>query len=100
MACATEPLTVDQIADALFLNKNHIVHVFKEETGYSLMGYVIALRINRAKLFLSKSDRSITEIAVGCGYDDFAYFSRQFKKATGLTPTAYRTKYANESAGS
>lgn len=89
----TEPLTVDKIAEALFLNKNYIAHVFKEETGYSLMGYVITLRINRAKLYLTKTDKSITAVAVESGYDDFTYFSRQFKKATGMTPSAYRKAY-------
>lgn len=90
----TEPLTVDKIAEALFLNKNYIAHVFKEETGYSLMGYVITLRINRAKLYLTKTDKSITAVAVESGYDDFTYFSRQFKKTTGMTPSAYRRAYA------
>lgn len=90
----TEPLTVDKIAEALFLNKNYIAHVFKEETGYSLMGYVITLRINRAKLYLTKTDKSITAVAVESGYDDFTYFSRQFKKSTGMTPSAYRKAYA------
>lgn len=91
----TEDITIDQVAEKLFLSKNYMTHIFKEETGYSPMSYVIALRVNRAKILLSKTDKNITTVATECGYDDFAYFSRQFKKATGLTPSAYRKKYAN-----
>ena len=86
----TEEVSVEQVASELFLNKNYISHVFKEETGYSLMGYVITLRINQAKFLLSETEKSVTEIAAACGYNDFAYFSRQFKKETGLTPSGYR----------
>ena len=91
-----EEITVDKIAAELYLNKNYIAHVFKEETGYSLIGYAIALRINRAKVLLTKTDKSITQVAAECGYDDFTYFSRQFKKSTGLTPSAYRKTHADE----
>lgn len=45
----TEEITVDKIAAELFLNKNYIAHVFKDETGHTLIGYAILLRINRAK---------------------------------------------------
>ena len=92
----TENISVDKIAAELYLNKNYIAHIFKEETGYSLIAYAILLRINRAKLMLAKTDKSITQIATECGYDDFTYFSRQFKKTTGLTPSAYRKAYAGE----
>lgn len=92
----TEDISVDKIAAELYLNKNYIAHIFKEETGYSLIAYAILLRINRAKLMLAKTDKSITQIATECGYDDFTYFSRQFKKTTGLTPSAYRKAYAGE----
>ena len=91
-----EDISVDSITEALFLNKNYVAHLFKKETGYSLIGYAIMLRINRAKLLLAKTDKSITELAAECGYDDFAYFSRQFKKTTGLTPSAYRKQYADK----
>lgn len=92
----TEDISVDKIAAELYLNKNYIAHIFKEETGYSLIAYAILLRINRAKLMLAKTDKSITQIATECGYDDFTYFSRQFKKTTGLTPSPYRKAYAGE----
>ena len=88
----TEEIEVDKVAKEFHLNKNYIAHVFKEETGYSLMGYVFTLRINQAKLLLGETEQSITEIASACGYVDFAYFSRQFKKITGQSPSAYRKK--------
>ena len=49
-----------------------------------------------AKVLLTKTDKSITQVAAECGYDDFTYFSRQFKKATSLTPSAYRKTHADE----
>ena len=52
--------------------------------------------INRAKVLLTKTDKSITQVAAECGYDDFTYFSRQFKKSTSLTPSAYRKTRADE----
>lgn len=85
-----EDITVDSVAEAMFLNKDYIAHVFKDETGFSLMNYVISLRINKAKLLLLETDKSITDIAIECGYSDFAYFSKQFKKITKLAPSKFR----------
>ena len=85
-----QQLTLDDIAESMFLNKDYISHLFKKETGYSLMGYVILLRINHAKLLLTETEKSITDIASECGYTDFAYFSKQFKQLTGVNPSAFR----------
>lgn len=88
----TENITVDQVANELFLNKDYISHVFKEETGFSVISYVISLRINQAKLLLSETDQSVTDIAASCGYTDFTYFSKQFKKLVGMSPSQFRKK--------
>ena len=85
-----EQFTIEDIAAELFLNKDYISHVFKDETGYSIMSYVISLRINHAKLLLSETDQSVTDIALECGYTDFNYFSKQFKKLTHLSPSEFR----------
>lgn len=85
-----EDISVNSIAAGLFLNRDYISHVFKDETGYSVMAYVISLRINRAKLLLAETDRSITDIATECGYTDFTYFSKQFKKHTNMSPSKFR----------
>lgn len=93
-----EEITVDSIAEAMFLNKDYIAHVFKDETGFSLMNYVISLRMNKAKLLLMETDKSVTDIAIECGYSDFAYFSKQFKKTTKLSPSKFR-KERNKNGG-
>lgn len=92
----TEEITVDSIAEAMYLNKNYIAHVFKDETGFSLMNYVISLRINKAKLLLTETGKSITDVASECGYSDFTYFSKQFKKITGSTPSRFRKDMAQQ----
>lgn len=87
----TEDISLDSIAAALYLNKNYIAHVFKDETGNSPMYYAISLRMGRAKALLMETNESITDIAIKCGYSDFTYFSKQFKKFTGYSPRTFRS---------
>lgn len=86
----TENITVDEIAKELFLNKHYVSHVFKKITGFTLIEYVTALRINHAKVLLSETDQGVSDIAVECGYSDFSYFSKLFKKKVGESPVAFR----------
>ena len=74
-----EDISVTKLAETFFLNKHYIAHVFKAETGYSPMDYVISLRMNRAKALLAETARSISEIAVECGYTDFNHFPNCLK---------------------
>lgn len=92
----TEDITVESVAAAMFLNKDYLSHVFKDETGYTVIGYVISLRINRAKVLLAESDQSITDIAAACGYTDFSYFSRLFKKHAKASPSEFRKNSARQ----
>ena len=91
----TEDISLDSVASALFLNKNYIAHVFKDETGSSPMDYTISLRMSHAKALLMETNQSISDIAVKCGYSDFTYFSKQFKKNTGLSPSMFRKAEIN-----
>ena len=85
-----EDLSVGMVADKLYLSKHYIAHAFHDLTGYSIIDYTIMLRINRAKAMLMESSLNISEIAVSCGYTDFTYFTKLFKKNTGKTPSRFR----------
>ena len=85
----TEDVSLDSISTALFLNKNYVAHVFKDETGYSPMYYMNSLRMSRAKALLMETNESVSDIAVKCGYTDFTHFSKQFKKYTGFSPRRF-----------
>lgn len=91
-----EDISVAKLAETFFLNKHYIAHVFKAETGYSPMDYVISLRMNRAKALLAGTARSISEIAVECGYTDFNHFSKLFKKYGGMSPSQFRKTSGKE----
>lgn len=52
--------------------------------------YVARLRVAEAKRLLRRRELSITEVAQAVGYGDYAYFSRVFKKLTGISPRQYR----------
>ena len=65
---------------------------FKKVTKVTPIQYIISLRITSAINLLENTNHNIKQIASMVGYNDEYYFSRLFKKSTGLSPTAYRKK--------
>ena len=89
-----EPLTLDQIAEACHISKYHLCHQFKEQVNMTVMQYITEQRITMAKIALLETDKSISVIAAENGYSNFSHFCRAFRQAEGITPAAYRKKYA------
>lgn len=80
-----------QILEPMINRKyEYICNVFKKHSGLTISEYILQLRIQRAKVLLSKSNHSVMQIAQEVGFQDPYYFSRQFKKMTGLTPSQFR----------
>ena len=75
----------------LFMNVSYVSRSFTKETGEKFSGFLMKLRIQKAKEILAtKDNEKIQNVAelVGCGNTPY-YFSKIFKKCTGLTPSAY-----------
>ena len=77
------------------LSVYRFIHKFKNHTGKTPIEYITKIRIDEATYLLCNSLLSISEIASVVGYDDPLYFSRIYKKATGFSPSNYRTKFAS-----
>jgi two-component system, response regulator YesN len=85
-----EELSLEKLANRFFLSREHISRKFKQQTGMPLSKYIMNLRIDQAKSWLSETDESILSISLMLGYQDEKYFSKLFKKVVGITPFEYR----------
>ncbi len=85
-----EPLTGEQLAQQFHFHKNHISAAIRRYTGYPLHRYLLELRIRRAIPLLEEGSLSVAEVAAAVGFGDANYFSRYFKKRTGVTPLSYK----------
>ncbi|MBD2844863.1 response regulator [Paenibacillus sp. IB182496] len=83
-------LTVAEIAKTVYLSPTYVSLLFKQETGQTINEYLTQVRIERAKALLREPQHKFYDICYAIGYNDPSYFTRLFKKATGLTPSAYR----------
>lgn len=83
-------LRIPELAKMESLSNSRYITVFKKHMGMAPSDYVINLRINVACDLLKSSDMSIKEIAASVGYDNAHFFSKLFKKKTGVSPKAYR----------
>ena len=72
------------------MSKSYFCRIIKEELGCTFTEYVNRLRIERSKVLLRSSGISIAEVACAVGFDDQSYFTRIFKKQTGVAPGKYR----------
>ena len=70
----------------------NVFREFKEEMGETFNSYFSALRISMSKAILLTTNASITEICDRCGFDDQSYFTKVFKKYTGVTPGRFRER--------
>ncbi|MBQ2709464.1 MAG: helix-turn-helix domain-containing protein [Clostridia bacterium] len=85
-----KPISIEQYAEEHLMSVNWFIHSFKSVMKVPPMQYITQLRIAAAKGYLENSTKTIAEIAAAVGYDNALYFSRIFKKRTGMTPSAYR----------
>ena len=84
------PLTLEETAASVHLHPSYFSSLFKQSTGSSFKEYLNMVRIEESKRLLSNTDYSIIDVAVAVGFEDQSYFSKVFKKYTGLTPKQYR----------
>jgi YesN/AraC family two-component response regulator len=67
--------------------------MFKRQVGCSTLEYIRNTRLEQAKLLLKHSDKNASQVAKNVGYHDRTYFSKVFKKITGVSPNEYRRKH-------
>lgn len=84
-----EDLTLDDLAACAGMNKKYFCRFFKEMTRYSPIDYLNYYRVESACEQLVTTEKNISEIAVGCGFNDTSYFTKVFRKYKGMTPTQY-----------
>jgi len=83
-------ITIDALAEQVFLSPSRLAHLFREQVGVSIVRWREDQRIMRAKLLLQTTPMPVAVIGQQVGYDDQLYFSRVFKKRVGMSPSDYR----------
>lgn len=89
---ATEPLDHEQLCGISYMSKYHFCRRFKEQTGLTVMEYVLKTRIMLAEEMLAVGNASVSTVSEHCGFSSISYFSRVFKQETGMTPMQYKQK--------
>jgi len=87
-----QPLTRKEMAEKVGVSENYLSQIFHQELGLSPWESLTRLRIQKAKELLIDNGDTITKVAMQVGFNDSAYFSRVFRKMTGLSPQEFRSK--------
>ena len=85
-----EDITNYDLSEIFHFHPNYINEIFKKNLGISVHQYLLRIRISNAISMLESGEMSINEIANNTGFYDSSYFSRYFKKVTGISPKKYR----------
>jgi AraC-like DNA-binding protein len=88
-----EPLGVEDLAKAAGLSRAHFSREFRRAFGVSPHAYLLTRRLERAAALLRNTDRSVVDVCLAVGLQGLGSFTTSFKRAYGMTPTAYRAAY-------
>lgn len=83
-------ITLDELAEIAIMSKFHLVREFTKALGTSPIEYLLERRIGEARILLSSTSMSISDIASSIGFSSASYFSQRFKLVTGTTPIEFR----------
>ncbi|WP_400246153.1 response regulator [Niallia sp. JL1B1071] len=86
-------ISLEEVAEQIGISSYYLSKLFKERFQVTFIDYLTKTRLEKAKELLLDPNVPLKEIALNIGYKDPNYFSRVFKKETGMSPSEYRTKY-------
>ena len=90
----TKKITLKMLSDHVYVSEVHLCRVFKAEYNESPINYFIGLKITHAKsIFMDSPLVSIKDVATLLGFSDQYYFSKVFKKHTGISPSAFKDNF-------
>lgn len=88
-------VTIDELCDRFHFGKSHLCDVFRKSKGESILRYYLKLKLAEAKSLLHEENTSVTEISERLGFESPSYFTRIFKRYTGVTPREFRRNVIN-----
>lgn len=86
-------ISLEDVANHVNISTHYLSKIFKKEMGVNFITYVTDRKMDLAKEMLVNTDIPVLNIALDLAYNEANYFSKAFKKKTGLTPSEYREKY-------
>lgn len=86
------PFRREELARALHLSEGHIARVFRAEMGMTITEYLTGERIKLACRTIQQTDLPLTQVAEQCGFHDYPYFNKTFRKRVGMSPRDYQRK--------
>lgn len=91
-----KPISIEEFATEHHMSVSWFIRNFKEYTESTPAQYLLSLRISNAQTLLETTNYNVTEIAEIVGYDNPLYFSRIFKKQSGMSPSEFRKQLQDE----
>lgn len=86
-------LSSDMVADKMCMSLSQLNRKVKAITGFSSSGYILQMRLDKAKRMLASTEIPVGDIATKCGFPEMSYFSRIFKQTFQMTPSQYRKSH-------
>lgn len=83
-------LSSDIVADKMCMSLSQLNRKVKAITGFSSSGYILQMRLDKAKRMLASTETPVGDVATKCGFPEMSYFSRIFKQTFQMTPSQYR----------
>jgi AraC-like DNA-binding protein len=88
-----EKISVEDLARVANLSTSHFSRVFKEQTSMSPVEYIMMIRLDCAKRMLRANEKSLSEIALDCGFNSSSYFYQCFTREFNISPSDYRKNF-------
>lgn len=92
----SEDIYIADIARQVYLNEQYLMRTFKKVTGISVLEFITDERVRLAGELLVSTDQPVRQVADSVGYGNYSYFTKLFKRNTGLTPQAYRRAHGGD----